>query len=81
MRLIARALIAGFDPVATDSVAYRIMGFDPKRYLHMRLAVKKRLGTFDLSKIEIKGEPIEKVKLKGIAKPTSASPRARAGQD
>jgi uncharacterized protein (DUF362 family) len=64
-------IIAGFDPVATDAVAYTIMGFNPKRFIHMRMAEERGLGTADLSKIEIRGESIEAVKMKIATSKTS----------
>ena len=65
----ANLVIAGFDPVATDAVAYAVMGFDPTEYRHMKMAEVRGLGTCDLSKISVRGEPVEKVKMKGIARP------------
>lgn len=55
-------LISGRDIVATDAVGSAVMGIDPKRVGYLSLAEKKGVGTGDLSKIEILGEPIEKVK-------------------
>jgi hypothetical protein len=40
------------------------MGFNPKKFIHIRMAEQRGLGTADLSKIEIKGESIEAVKMK-----------------
>jgi uncharacterized protein (DUF362 family) len=62
-------VIAGYDPVATDAVAYAVMGFDPKGYRHMTMAEAKGLGTSDLMKIEVRGESIEQVRVEGIAAP------------
>ena len=55
-------VIAGTDPVATDAVGAAVMGIDPGRVEHLRLAHKRGLGTNDLGQIEILGEPIAKVK-------------------
>lgn len=65
----ANMVIAGFDPVATDAVAYAVMGFEATGYSHMTMAEERGLGTCDLSKIEVRGEPIEAVELEGIAPP------------
>jgi uncharacterized protein (DUF362 family) len=54
-------LIVGRDPVATDSVAAFIMGFDPERVPTLELGSKTGLGTNNLHSIEIKGESIETV--------------------
>jgi uncharacterized protein (DUF362 family) len=55
-------VIAGLDPVAVDTVGAAVMGFDPKKAKHIALAAQKGLGTCDLEKIKIVGEPIDKVK-------------------
>ncbi|MBS7653939.1 DUF362 domain-containing protein [Candidatus Bathyarchaeota archaeon] len=52
-------LIVGADPVATDTVASAIMGFDPEKVPTLRLANQLGLGTNNLHEIEIKGERIE----------------------
>jgi uncharacterized protein (DUF362 family) len=64
-------LIAGFDPVATDAVGLRVMGFENPRAVrgqapfpssenHLALAEKAGLGTADLARIEARGTPIDK---------------------
>jgi len=55
-------LISGRDIVATDAVGSAVMGIDPRRVRYLSLAEGKGVGTGDLAKIEILGEPIEKVK-------------------
>jgi len=55
-------VIAGLDPVAVDTVGAAVMGFNPKRAEHIALAADKGLGTCDLKRIKVIGEPIEKVK-------------------
>ncbi|MEM2914680.1 MAG: DUF362 domain-containing protein [Candidatus Bathyarchaeia archaeon] len=57
-------IIAGADPVAVDSVGAAIMGVSPTEVEHITLAEKKGLGISDLKKIDIMGEPLEKVKRK-----------------
>jgi uncharacterized protein (DUF362 family) len=64
-------LIAGFDPVATDAVAAAVMGFDPMAERGtppfetcdstLALAEGHGLGTRDLRRIEIAGEPVGQV--------------------
>lgn len=54
-------IIVGKDPVATDSVASFIMGFDPEKVPTLKLGQQEGLGISDLHKIEIKGEKIEEV--------------------
>ncbi|MGB9713645.1 MAG: DUF362 domain-containing protein [Candidatus Bathyarchaeales archaeon] len=55
-------VIAGVDPVAVDAVGAAVMGVDPKDVKHLVLAEEKGLGTCDLNKITILGEPLERVK-------------------
>ena len=55
-------IIAGEDPVATDAVASRVMGFDPSNIPHIRRAYEKGLG--EMNDIEIIGETIESVRRK-----------------
>ncbi len=52
-------IIASSDTVAADSVCARIMGFEPEKIEHLRLANEAGLGTFNLKEIEIKGEKFE----------------------
>jgi uncharacterized protein (DUF362 family) len=58
-----RMLIAGFDPVAVDSVGSAVMGFNPKKIVHLDLASKKGLGTNNLEEIAFVGENLKDVKL------------------
>lgn len=57
-------VIAGTDPVAVDAVGSAVMGVNPAEVKHLVLAERKGLGTCDLNKIEVLGEPVEKVKRK-----------------
>ena len=52
-------VIAGKDPVATDSTACRVMGIDPHQIHHIRRAYEKGLGNID--DIEVVGERLENV--------------------
>jgi uncharacterized protein (DUF362 family) len=52
-------IIAGSDPVATDSTACRIMGFNPHEISHVRKAYERGLGNID--DIQILGERLEDV--------------------
>jgi len=51
-------LIAGQDVVATDVVATRIMGFDPRRIRHLVMAVEEGLGGWDH---RVVGDTVESV--------------------
>jgi len=57
-------VIAGTDPVAVDAVGAMVMGVSPTEVRHLVLAEKKGLGTCQPNKIEVVGEPIEKVRRK-----------------
>ena len=52
-------IIAGRDVVATDATASRVMGFDPSRIGHIRMAHEAGLG--EMENIEIVGEPLDAV--------------------
>lgn len=52
-------IIAGSDPVATDSTACRIMGFEPREISHVRKAYERGLGNID--DIQVLGERLEDV--------------------
>lgn len=53
-------IIAGKDPVATDSTAARVMGVDPHEISHIRTAAQKGIGNID--NIDVVGSKIEDVK-------------------
>lgn len=57
-------VIAGTDPVAVDAVGAAVMGIPPETVKHLRLAEERGLGTCRLERIQILGEPIEKVRRK-----------------
>ncbi len=68
-----RVLICGFNPVATDTVGTAVMGFSNIRaprgtapFLpgdnHLVMAEQAGLGPCELSRIEVVGQPIEKVR-------------------
>ena len=57
------AIIAGFDPVATDSVGSLILGVDPNTVEHLHHAMEHGLGVFDINKIEVKGTPIKQISI------------------
>lgn len=57
-------VIAGVDPVAVDAVGAAVMGIPPESVKHLRLAEERGLGTCNLKRIEVIGEPIERVRRK-----------------
>lgn len=54
--VIADYILAGSDSVAVDSVAARIMGFDPESIGYLQMAALKGLGESSPEKIEVRGE-------------------------
>lgn len=55
-------ILAGFNAVAVDAVACRVVGFDPHDVKHLVYAMEHGLGSLDMEDVEIKGEPIERVR-------------------
>jgi uncharacterized protein (DUF362 family)/NAD-dependent dihydropyrimidine dehydrogenase PreA subunit len=55
-------VMAGYDPVALDTVACKIIDLEPLKVLHLVKAEQKGLGTMDLSQVQIIGESLEAVK-------------------
>ena len=66
-------LIAGLNPVSTDAVGTAVMGYENPRVAkgvkpfdfcdnHLLLAEQAGLGTADLSRIDVRGMPIEKAR-------------------
>ena len=66
-------LIAGLNPVSTDAVGTAVMGYADPRALkgtkpfvhcdnHLLMAEQAGLGAAELAKIDVRGEPVEKVK-------------------
>jgi len=57
-------VIAGTDPVAVDAVGAAVMCVPPETVKHLLYAEQKGLGTCDLTKIEVVGEEVERVRKK-----------------
>jgi uncharacterized protein (DUF362 family) len=55
----AKVALAGTDPLAADSVAARIMGFDPRNILYLRAMGEAGLGQGDPDKITVLGTPLD----------------------
>jgi uncharacterized protein (DUF362 family)/Pyruvate/2-oxoacid:ferredoxin oxidoreductase delta subunit len=67
----ARLMIGGFDPVAVDSVAATLMGFDPKQIPMIRWAQDAGVGS---NTYELVGDPFDTFRL-DFAKPAIAKNR------
>ena len=55
-------ILAGTSPVATDAVGAMVMGIDPAKVDHLRLASQAGLGEYRPEKIEVVGTPVEQVR-------------------
>lgn len=54
-------IMAGNNSVAVDTIAAKIMGFEPKEIAHLKYSAQKGLGSYNLGDIEILGEKIANV--------------------
>jgi uncharacterized protein (DUF362 family) len=57
-----RSVVAGTDPVAVDTVAAAVMGFDPRQIGYLVHAGAAGLGVADLDAIAVVGDPIAAVR-------------------
>ncbi|MEW5701087.1 MAG: DUF362 domain-containing protein [Candidatus Zixiibacteriota bacterium] len=60
---IGNVLLASFDSVAIDSVAARVMGFDPLSIPYLRMCHERGLGCADVAGIELVGDDIRGLNL------------------
>jgi uncharacterized protein (DUF362 family) len=58
-RLEAKVALASCDPLAADTVATRVMGFDPKTVLYLSAIREGGLGQGEMDKIKILGTPLD----------------------
>jgi uncharacterized protein (DUF362 family) len=61
-------IVAGVNPLATDMVASSLMGFDPQEIPTFAWAGKAGMKPASLAEIEVRGEPLVKVRRR-FAKP------------
>jgi len=54
-------IMAGKDVAAVDTIGIMAMGFDPDEIPYLKLAREVGFGTTDRDKIEVVGEPLEKI--------------------
>jgi uncharacterized protein (DUF362 family) len=55
-------ILAGANAVAVDAVGAALMGFDPGRIRHLRLAERKGFGGWDLALIWTRGNEVDQVR-------------------
>lgn len=56
-------LIAGSDVLAVDAVTTKAIGLNPAEIEYLRLAEEAGIGTLDLKKINVLGEPLSEIRL------------------
>lgn len=57
-------ILAGEDPVATDAMAAKIMGFQPDDIEYLHMASQRQMGTKDLGSLEVVGDDPDRVRRK-----------------
>ncbi|MFO8017809.1 MAG: DUF362 domain-containing protein [Promethearchaeia archaeon] len=62
-------IIAGFDPVALDTLVCKLIGFDPKEIKYLKKGEIRNLGTTELRSFEILGESIKSMEKKFTSPP------------
>ncbi|MGB2865876.1 MAG: DUF362 domain-containing protein [Sedimentisphaerales bacterium] len=55
----ARIALASLDPLAMDTLATKLMGFDPGKIMYLASMAEAGMGQGDLDKIEVLGTPAE----------------------
>ena len=55
----ARIAMASLDPLALDTLATKLMGFDPSQIMYLASMAEAGMGQGDLSKVEVLGTPAE----------------------
>ena len=56
--------LAGFDPIAIDTVGAKILGIDPETIRYLKWGEAKGLGTGNLDNIDVLGTPIEAAQIR-----------------
>jgi len=60
----ARVALASLDPLAMDTLATKLMGFDPSQIMYLVCMAEAGMGQGDLSKIKVLGTPIAECQYK-----------------
>lgn len=68
-------VLAGEDPVATDAVVAKIMGFNPQDLEYLHMAARREMGTMDFGRIEVAGEEPDRL-MRRWGKPSNWHGRA-----
>ena len=56
-------IVAGTDAVAVDSVISEVLGVTPEKFPTLKIALSEHYGTPHLSNIDVRGEPVNEVKV------------------
>jgi len=60
----ARVALASLDPLALDTLATKLMGFDPGKILCLSSMAEAGMGQGDLAKVRVLGTPVEECQFK-----------------
>lgn len=60
----ARVAMASLDPLALDTLATKIMGFDPTKILYLTSMAEAGMGQGDLAKMQVLGTPVDQCQYK-----------------
>ena len=60
----SRVALASLDALAADTIATKIMGFDPKRVLYLSAMSEAGMGQGQIEKIKVLGTPLDQCQLK-----------------
>ncbi len=59
---VRNLVVAGADPLAVESVAAQILGLDPEKLSHLRLAADRGLGVWEPGAIWVRGNTVEEAR-------------------
>ena len=60
----AKVALASLDPLALDTLATKIMGFDPSKIPYLTAMAEAGMGQGDLAKVQVLGTPVEQCQYK-----------------
>jgi uncharacterized protein (DUF362 family) len=60
----ARVALASLDPLAADTLATKLMGFDPAKIMYLTSMAEAGMGQGDLSKVQVLGTPVDQCQYK-----------------
>jgi uncharacterized protein (DUF362 family) len=60
----ARVALASLDPLAMDTLATKLMGFDPAKIMYLTSMAEAGMGQGDLAKVQVLGTPVDQCQYK-----------------